>query len=81
MIFGVLMIISFFTWLEHGDLMDKTVFLIFVLSAQLLLLLSSFFHLFYSMSKSESEYTWFARLDYIGISILICKFLWRFMLL
>lgn len=73
--FGILMICSLSTWLEEGNLLDKTVFLIFVLSAQILLFLSSFFHLVYCMSRTESEYSWFARLDYIGISILICKLL------
>ena len=79
--FGVLMVVSLATWLEDGDLLDKTVFLIFVLSAQILLFLSSFFHLFYCMSKCASEYSWFARLDYIGIAILICMwivYLWCF---
>ena len=71
--FGVLIVCSLMTWLEKGDALDITVFLIYGLSAQLLLFLSSFFHLFYCMSRSPSEYSWFARLDYIGIAILICK--------
>lgn len=71
LMFAVLMICSLFTWLEGGNLLDKVVFLIFVLSAQILLFLSSFFHLFHCMSRTESEYSWFARLDYVGIAILI----------
>merc|ERR1712130_11990 len=71
LLFSILMITSLTTWLAEGDTLDKTVFLIFVLSAQILLFLSSFFHLFYCMSKCPSEYSWFARLDYIGIAVLV----------
>ena len=73
-LFFVLMITSLSTWLAEGETIDRTVFLIFVLSAQILLFLSSFFHLFYCMSSCPSEYSWFARLDYIGIAVLVCMF-------
>lgn len=65
------MLFDMATWLQDGEAADKLVYLIYVISAQFLLGCSTSFHLFHCLSKSSAEYGWFARLDYIGISILI----------
>lgn len=71
LLFTGLMFYSLFTWLDAGTFLDKSLFLAFVLSAQILLTCSSCFHLFNCISRNPNEYSWFARLDYIGIAILI----------
>jgi predicted membrane channel-forming protein YqfA (hemolysin III family) len=71
-LFAGLMINSLLTWLSEGDWIDRLIFLVFVLSAQSLLLGSTIFHLFCGFGGAQ-HYRYFARLDYVGISVLIGK--------
>eukprot|EP01100_Stratorugosa_tubuloviscum_P001509 TRINITY_DN1334_c0_g1_i1.p1 TRINITY_DN1334_c0_g1~~TRINITY_DN1334_c0_g1_i1.p1 ORF type:complete len:386 (-),score=135.80 TRINITY_DN1334_c0_g1_i1:15-1172(-) len=66
--FGI-MLYSLTTWLANGDWVDKIMFSIWAITAQVMLACSTIFHTCNCMSKSAFSCT--AKLDYSGISALI----------
>jgi len=70
-LFTLLMIMAFYSWMIGAKFLDYAVFFSFIFSAIVLLLFSSTFHLVQPLAQNALEYSWIARLDYVGISFLI----------
>jgi len=69
LIFFILSFVIPFIVLDSPSLMDKLIFSIFLICAQLQMLFSSLYHIF--CCYSAQFYKWLAKLDYLGISIMI----------
>jgi len=68
LIFFFLMYDGLSTWLQNGTLLDKFLFLVHVVAAQMMMLFSVLFHTFYCLNH---VYGHLARLDLSGIGTLI----------
>ncbi|EFA77756.1 hypothetical protein PPL_09254 [Heterostelium album PN500] len=68
-LFFILMIVTSTSILENPQPIDKFIFTVFFICAQAQMAFSTIFHTFCSVSSKS--YTWFARLDYCGISLMI----------
>eukprot|EP01094_Clydonella_sp_ATCC50884_P015929 TRINITY_DN26607_c0_g1_i1.p1 TRINITY_DN26607_c0_g1~~TRINITY_DN26607_c0_g1_i1.p1 ORF type:complete len:224 (-),score=32.15 TRINITY_DN26607_c0_g1_i1:76-747(-) len=69
MAFGYMLYDALSSWMLEGAAMEKALLTTYVLSAQVLFMCSSCFHLFHCIGPTQ--YSQLARCDYTGISILI----------
>jgi len=69
LLFFILAVVTPAAMFDHPSVWDVFIFSIFTLSAQIQMLGSAIFHIFHCYS--ERWYSWLAKLDYCGITIMI----------
>jgi adiponectin receptor len=68
-LFFILMVLTLNNFLDRPSALDCLIFVIFLLCAQCQMLFSTLFHTF--ACTTPTIYKWLAKLDYIGISLMI----------
>lgn len=70
-VFFYLMLDGLYSWLQNGTLLDKFLFLVHVVAAQIMMLCSTVFHTLYCVHRA---YAYLARLDLSGKDLYIAFF-------